>query len=403
MNHSPKEMLSPYRWVILAIMWATTFIAIASQFQLAALAYKIIPEFNLSSGQFAMVLTAPMLPAVLLSLAAGALADRFGVKNIVSIGFAFSVVGVYFRYAATNFGELFILMFFSGLCPALLNANAAKLLGAWFPREKMGTAMGIYFSSSGAGIGVALATTALFPSTKSAFITAGLVTLVVWILWMLLVKAKPEGIPDLPVMPVSKYIGVVASSRNIWLVGVALMFFMGANMTISGFLPNALNEVRGINPITAGFMASIVTFGTVLGSIVGPAVSDRIGRIKPFLAPVAVLGAIVMYLAWLAPQGASMWVLLGVLGILMGVSSPLFMSFPMLLPEIGPAYAGTAGGLIATLQLMGAVIIPSFIIAPIAGQNYDMLFALGSVSLLLVGIVAVFLPELGSKAVAKTK
>jgi len=399
MNDTPKP--APYRWVILMVMWFSTFIGCLTQFQVAALAFKIIPALHLSSPQFALIMSAPMLPAVLLSLAAGSLADRFGVKRVVTVGFAFSVVGVYFRYAATNFTTLFILMILAGLSSALLNANAAKLLGAWFPMEKMGTAMGLYFSSAATGITVALATSALFPSTKSAFVTAGIFMLAVWIAWMALIKAKPEGAPEMPVMPVSKYLGVVAKSKNVWLVGLGLMFFMGSNMAFSGFLPNALNAVRGVDPVTAGLLASIVTIGTMLGAIVGPAMSDRVGRIKPFLAPVCILGAITMYVAWIVPTGAIMWATLFSLGILMGISSPLLMAFPMLLPEIGPAYAGTAGGMIATLQLLGAFIIPAFIITPLAGSNFSLLFSLSSLFFLLLGVVSLFLPELGAKARAK--
>ncbi|GAB4269744.1 MFS transporter [Thermincola ferriacetica] len=401
MSEGTKPLLSPYRWVILIIMWSAVFIGIAAQFQVAALAYKIIPDFKLTPGQYSMILTAPMLAGVCFSFAAGALADRFGVKKVVAVGFVFSIVGVFFRFAAHNFWEMFMLMFLAGISPGLLNANVSKLLGAWFPREQMGTAMGIYFSASGVGMSVALATSAFFPTTKSAFITAGLIMLVIWILWMAFIKPKPEGVPDLPVMPVTKYIGVAARSKNVWLVGLALMFFMGSSMVFSGFLPNALNKVHGMSPVTAGFMASIVTFGTIVGSILGPVMSDRIGKIKPFLAPVAVLGAIAGYSSWLVAQGADMVALLALLGIFSGICTPLLMAFPMLLPEIGPAYAGSAGGIIGTLQVVGAVFIPSFIIAPLAGQNYNMLFALGSLSFLMMGVVALFLPELGAKARAE--
>ena len=401
MNDKSGPAPSSYRWVILIVMWFATFIGCLAQFQVAALAFKIIPELHLTSSQFALIMSAPMVPAVLLSLVGGSLADRFGVKTVVTVGFAFSVVGVYFRYMATDFTTMFIMMTLAGLSSALLNANAAKLLGAWFPMDKMGTAMGLYYSSAATGITVALATSAVFPSAKSAFITAGIFMLAVWIAWMALIQAKPEGAPNLQVMPLSKYIGVVGKSKNVWLVGLGMMFFMGTNMSFSGFLPNALNAVRGVDPVTAGLMASIVTIGTMLGSIVGPAMSDRVGRIKPFLAPVCFLGAIAMYTSWVVPTGAIMWATLFVVGIFMGISVPLLMTFPMLLPEIGSAYAGTAGGMIATLQLLGAVIIPAFIITPLAGTNFSMLFGLSSLFFALFGVVTLLLPELGAKARAK--
>lgn len=396
MEQNAKIIVSPYRWVILLIMWIVAFVGVTSQFQLSALAYEIIPKFNLTSKQFAMVLSAPMLPAVLFSMASGALADRFGVKRVVAVGLSFSVIGLCFRHMATNFLELFILMFLSGIGIALLNANIAKVIGVWFPKEQIGTAMGIYFTGTAVGMTVALATSAMFPTVKSAFITVGIMMIICWILWMVFIKDKPEGSPELPVMPVSQYIGVAAGSRNVWLAGLAMMFFMGANMTFTGFFPNALYEVRGIHPVTAGIMTSVVTLGTILGNVAGPVASERIGVIKPFLIVASLLGAAAMYLVWVN-QGTVVWLLLILIGIFLGMIIPMFMSFPMLLPEIGPVYAGTAGGIIATLQLLGAFFIPSFIIAPIAGDNYSVLFALASVSLALTGVVAMLLPEVGSK------
>ncbi|AGL00235.1 MFS transporter [Desulfoscipio gibsoniae] len=401
MSECAKLSSLPYRWVILLIMWSTMCVALIAQFQVAALAYQIIPDFKLTSGQYGMVLTAPMLAGLFFSFPAGALADRWGVKRVVAVGFVFSIVGTFFRFSAENFLQLFILMFLAGICPGFLNANAPKLLGAWFSKAQMGMAMGIYFSATGVGMGIALATTALFPSTKSAFIAAGIAMLVIWLLWMLFIKAKPEGAPDLPVMPVTKYIGVAAGSKNVWLVGVALMFFMGSSMAFSGFLPNALHSEQGLRPAAAGFMASIVTFGTVVGSILGPVISRRTGKLRPFLALVAVLGAAAGILAWLAPQGIVMPALFALLGIMLGMCAPILMSFPMLLPEIGPVYAGSAGGIIGTLQVVGGVCIPSFIITPLAGQNYTLFFALGSLCFFLVSVVVLLLPELGAKSQAK--
>ncbi|MFZ7103784.1 MAG: MFS transporter [Peptococcaceae bacterium] len=396
MSDHDKVKASSYRWVILFIVWASVFAAVVAQFQVAALAYKIIPAFNMTTGQYSMVLTAPMLAGVCFSLVAGALADRFGVKRVVAVGFVFSIAGTFFRYAANTYWEMFFLMFLSGIIPGLVNANAAKLLGAWFPKEQMGLVMGIYFTSNGMGITVGLATTALFPSAKSAFITAGILIFVIWILWLLFIKAKPPGGPELPVLPMAKYMGVAAKSKNVWLVGMALMFFMGSSMAFSGFLPNALHDQRGMSPVTAGFMASLITFGTIIGSLIGPVISNKLGRIKYFIIPVAVIGAIAGYLSWAGPQG-SMPALLFVLGLLAGMPTPLLLAFPMLLPEIGPVYAGSAGGMIGTLQVMGAVFIPSLIIAPIAGQNYTLFFTLGSLCLFAEGITTLFLPELGAK------
>jgi NNP family nitrate/nitrite transporter-like MFS transporter len=89
-----------------------------------------------------------------------------------------------------------------------------------------------------------------------------------------------------------------------------------------------------------------------------------------------------------------------VAGFLQSALTPLFLSLPMLLPEIGPVYAGSAGGIISTLQVLGAVVVPTFIITPLAGSNANILFGLEAICLVLIAIPVLFLPELGSRALA---
>lgn len=43
----------------------------------------------------------------------------------------------------------------------------------------------------------------------------------------------------------------------------------------------------------------------------------------------------------------------------------MIMSLPVTLPGIGPAYAGTAGGLVATVQIIGCTIIPTNVLTPL--------------------------------------
>ena len=57
---------------------------------------------------------------------------------------------------------------------------------------------------------------------------------------------------------------------------------------------------------------------------------------------------------------------------------PIFLSAPVLLEGLGTKYAGSAAGVISTLQLLGAVLIPTYILTPIAGENYSLLFMLAS-------------------------
>jgi NNP family nitrate/nitrite transporter-like MFS transporter len=376
------------------------FIGSYAQFQLPPLAYKLMPAMHLSSSQFAALMGGPMTGAIFISILGGTLADRYGMKKVVTVGLILAVIGCTFRFAVTSFWPFLVLMVLVGLASALLNSTLAKLFGAWFPPEQIGTVVGIYMISITLAMFSGTATTALFPSQASAFIFSGVVCLVILVLWLIFAENKPEGAPDLPVLPATRYLGKASQSRSIWLAGLCMLFVMGCTMTVSDFLPSILHSLRGIAPVQAGFYGSLGTLGGVFGSFLSPVICNRLGVMKPYLVIIGLLGAAGTFWSWQLPVGPAIVIALILTGFLQTAVTPLILTLPMLLPEIGPAYAGSAGGIISTLMVLGAVLIPTFVITPIAGPNVTVLFGLAALCFALIIIPVLFLPELGSKALA---
>jgi NNP family nitrate/nitrite transporter-like MFS transporter len=375
-----------------------SFIGSYAQFQLPPLAYKLMPALNISASKFAALMGGPMTGSIFICILGGALADRFGVKKVVTVGLAFSVIGCTFRYAATSFWPFLFLTILAGLASGLLVGNLAKLFGAWFLPEQMGKIMGICMVSPALAMFAGTATTPFFPSDASAFIFSGVVCLIILILWLIFAKNKPEGAPDLPILPAAQYLGKAARSRSVWLAGGCLFFVMGSIMTFGDFLPKVLHDLKGISPEKAAVYGSMATLGSVFGSLLGPMICNRMGVMKRYLIIVGLLGAAATFWSWQLPLGAAMVIALILAGSLQYAVGPLISSLPMLLPEIGPVYAGSAGGIIATLQVLGAVVVP--IITPLVGANVTVLFGLAALSMALMILPVSFLPELGTRALA---
>ena len=81
---------------------------------------------------------------------------------------------------------------------------------------------------------------------------------------------------------------------------------------------------------------------------------------------------------------------------MLGASMPIFLSAPVLLEGLGTKYAGSAAGVISTLQLLGAVLIPTYILTPIAGDNYSLLFLLASICMVIMFLCGLLLPQFGN-------
>ena len=68
--------------------------------------------------------------------------------------------------------------------------------------------------------------------------------------------------------------------------------------------------------------------------------------------------------AWHIPNVMVLCSALVLCGACLSSFIPMIMSLPVTLPGVGPAYAGTAGGLVATVQIIGCTIIPTNILTP---------------------------------------
>ncbi len=86
------------------------------------------------------------------------------------------------------------------------------------------------------------------------------------------------------------------------------------------------------------------------------------------------------------------FILLFIAGYCSSGFTPIIMSLPVRLKGIGTRYGGTAGGLLATIQLGGSVVLPTYVIAPIAGTNYVLMFSLFALMMVLFCFVQLLLP-----------
>lgn len=395
-----KKKQSHYGYLVTALIFLVSVVGSYPQYQLSPLAYRIMPELNLSLTQFSSVFSSPMIPGILLSLIAGILSDKFGVKRCITLAGIVSLIGVVLRIfvGTTSYTGLFICMILTGVVASFCNANMGKVIGSWFPPTRVGIMVGIASAGSTCAMAVAMSTTALMPSTTFAYTAAAVLSAVVLVLFVLFMKEKAPEQVEAQEAPAQISIGecVKAGLKNryVWIVGIGMGFVFIPSMCLSSFLPTALSAERGIDAAVAGTFTSAIMFGNLCGGFIGPVIAAKVGKMKPVLFVCALISAAGTAFGWLAPTGAPMIVCLFVTGFACSTCIALLLSAPVLLPGVGPAYAGTAGGLAATMQLLLGVIVPSYIIAPVIGANYQVLYLTAGVLGVIGALVLMGLPEL---------
>jgi len=394
------ERYPRYRWVILGIAWITLLCLYWSWFLIPSLASRLSPELGLTHMQYTLIFTAPLLMGIWSAITAGAAADRYGIRLVVTIAVFLGGAAGLARAFAPSFEVMFVLMCFMGIAVYGVMPNLPKLVAIWFPPRQAGFAAGIYTMAIGIGLSLGLFTAPLFRDWQAAFTYVGIVTLVAAFLWALLARNAPKGV-KIKMPPMISGIKRGLKSRNILLTCVVYFLFMGTFTSFSGNFPEALEIIHNISPATAGAITALLTGGGILGNLLIPALSDRIGLRKPFIYAAAITIPICLFSAWqLAPSPAT-WVLVFLGGIGVGSLPPIVLTLPLELPEIGHEHVGGATGLILSSLALGGFVIPLFVISPIMTAGTSQAYSAGFlVSMLLIAaaiIPALFLMETGRR------
>ena len=138
-------------------------------------------------------------------------------------------------------------------------------------------------------------------------------------------------------------------------------------------------EIHGFSKSQAGTVASMISFGNMFGAVIGPVLYRKLKKFSRLIflfGGISIIGCIG---GWMLHEQILMIIIYFITGIAIGGAMPIYFTMPIRLREISSDNISTAGGLITTFQLGGAVIVPSYIIAPIAGNNYPEIFILTAV------------------------
>lgn len=377
---------SKYRWVMLGVVCALSFMENGMQYQVSTFAVELMSELSIDTLGFSTLFLAPMLTALFLGIPLGALGDRLGPRIVVTCGSLVSVLGAVMRaLTLSSFTPQVVSLLLIGVGMAALSVNVVKVLGTWFG-ARVERAMGAYYASAGLGITAAQITGGLFASVGSAYAYTAWLFCVPVLLWMVLARDVRAVTP----IEASSPFRVAARSRNVWLIAVSVGFSLAATTAFSGFLPQALELERGKDIATAGFLAAVVTVSGVIGCILGPSLCAAVGRVKAFLMVVIVVASTAMALTWSVEDNALI-VLLTVNGLVAAMTAPIVQALVVSLPEIGCALAGSAAGIVGTVSLFLSFALP-LVISTIAGGDYVLHALLDGGCFLLSGVPLLLVP-----------
>ena len=376
--------VSKTRRIFCVIVFALAYAAPNfAQYQFSPLGPQIMERFALSPEQFSSLFTAPMLPAIFLGFVSGMMVDRFGYKPILAVAITLTAIGAWCRHLSVSYGMMFAAMVMMGFSAAFISANGAKILSNFFHPDRIGVVMGIVLTITTTGMVLSMLTTTPLGMYRAFLLAACLASLVL-ILWLAVMpNLKPVRKEDASGTKLSLGQSVLAVLKNryVWNTGIVI-FFINACMTGMGHsIPTALMEHRGFTEGAAGVAGAFLMVGNLLGSLITPTISLKTGKFRLVLVICGLVAGLGCCFAWRLP-GILLYIGLILTGYCFGSGMAQTLSLSVRLPGVGPALAGTAGGLISTLDLLGAVLMPAHVAAPIAGGYNEVFF-------MILGIFAI--------------
>ena len=384
-----------YRWLILVAFTVSSFCVSFCQFQPSFFATDLMVDFGLDTQQFQLIVSSSMIAGIFISLFAGTCGDRFGLYKTMIVGCLVSVIGGFMRYFAWDYPMLVISMMVLGFVGSVQTANLAKLAAAWFPPRQAGVAVGIGLAIGMSGIAAAQALTGvLFPDYRSAFLGGAILMVVIAILWIVVGCDKAFTPNDSEHNSIMSGIKEVLPCKNVWFAGIIALIYTGFNLVLSSFLTTGLITCYNVDPVIAGVIASLTTVGSIFGAAFGPGIVTHMRGTKAICIFLPIVSALLILAGWFIDNNIVRGVLFVCAGLFYGMINPLAVMFPAVLPEVEPQHVGTAGGLVSTLLMSGSYIVPSLIVTPLAGGDYNLMIVIDCIVLMVIAVFFMLLPSL---------
>ena len=383
------------RWTIVGLILAAQTVANVGPLGIPAIASLIRADLGLSLAQAGSFLSAYYVGPVLMSLPAGAMADRWGVKRTLVLGQVVIAVGLLLVATSGTYGVLIVLMAAAGFGYGLLNPTSTKAVMVWSPPAQRATLVGLKQVGLpfGGMVGAALLPVLAVPLGWRAAVVVSAALIAAGALASLAIYRDPPAAPLAPPSRGGTSIRAVLGMRDLWLLSGATFVFAAMQTVWMAFLVLYLESVVGLSLLAASRYLALAQGGGMVGRVVFGLLSDRVlGGSRR--VPLAIAGAgsslCSVAIAFTGPDASAWWLaplvlVFGFVGIgWNGVQHTLMAELA------GARAAGTAVGLGLAVSSLGVTVGPPLFghLVTVAGGYRGPWIALAVVMIAALGVLA---------------
>jgi MFS family permease len=386
------------RWPTLTLVTVAHALGALSVLSVAPLSPFLLEALALTRAQVGLLLPAVYLGGVVMSLPAGWLTDRLGVRLTLGGGLLVSGALVLAASWARTLPVLLGALVLAGFGFSVLNPSTGKAVIEWFPPRGRGLAMGIKqtgLTLGGLAGALVLPPIALAFGWRHALAAAGALSLVAATLVLALYRTPAvPGTAPATSWPRLTELGIFMRRPGVIVVFMSGLALSTAQSSVLAYLALYAKETFAVSAVAAGQVLALAQLGGTGGRLAWGAASDRFfgGRRRPGVVVSALLGAGAYALFALGPELPVTAVV--PLAIVAGAGAFGWVGlYFALVAEIGGArYAGLLTGVAVAFAWSGVLVGP-----PMFGL---LLGATGSYAwpwlalAIIATVVAVTLPQL---------
>ena len=382
-----------YRWIILILSWLSMLVFALTMQCLPPILTLVIDALKLTHAEAGSLMSLFALPAILLAILAGMLADKWGPFKTGAISLIFVIIGTLIVGVSGSFLYAGLGRVVAGLGAATISIVAAQVVSQWFRGGEIGTAMGIY--NTAMPVGTIVSFTAFGRLGEGLgwraplFITA-MVSVIGFAAFLLLYKPAPDPAQRISSENEGKVAGLFPTllklGAPVWLVGLCWMWFNAAVISFSTFAPDFF-VTKGYSIGFGGFLASLLMWGALALSPVIGYVVDKVNNNDLFIGAGGLLIATAIYLVTRSTDFVFPMVVMAV--AVAFIPAPVF-SFASKILE--PKNLGLGFGILATVSNIGMLFGP-YVAGLVRDKtgSYELSFIFLAMLAMLTTITAVML------------
>lgn len=279
---SPEEQPLAYRWVVLALTASCFIFTFFIRFAWPPLIPVVVPILGMKMSQAGAFMSAFYIGYVITQIPAGLIADRFGVRLVLTLSLIVEGLATFAMGSITTYEAGFSLRLVTGLGAGAVYGACARALMEWFPPEERGTAFGAMLGAPSAGI---VLSSLIIPALngafgwEAAFKISGLATVAVGVIIFLLVRTQDGTKANQSMFGGFK---IVFSSKDLLLTSLSGFCLMWVELGTATWTIAYVKKIGFTLPAASSIML-YYGIGGIISPFLSGWLSDKIGHRKAIL------------------------------------------------------------------------------------------------------------------------